>query len=524
MAQTSFALMTTLGRAKEAAALANATTIEITHIAIGDGATVPSGGETALYHELVRKTISGHGTVVGASNTAYFDIFLAADDGPYTIREAGLIDSAGDLIAIAHYDPPISKPVPASGQTVEGTVRLEVAFSDIASIVIKVDPAMKVALQRLTRLPWVPVLSMTTAAPPASPAVGDTYVIAADPTGAWAGQAGKLAEYTVAGWAIIAPPNGHGISLPDGRIFIRLAGAYVELASSTDMRGLIELATKAEAVAGTDTQRAVTPEGSLAVVASRLQGGTTSAGATDDWNNLTDWGVAANIKVGTAPHGPGGGGYYLAWILQYQATNIVQIAIPYADAASIGGGIWLRGRYDGTWSDWCSAGRPATQAEADSGVRGDVFLSPATARDQAALYVSAQGQEQSIPSGAYTTITDMTTLASNLDDATFAGGALTIGPKSAGKWQISTLITMATMTEGRVSKSYVAKNGSNIAFCDGGRSLASGPYASSPSVAINIIFDLADGDVITYGVLQTDDTSIVLSTNGTFFNAVRLGG
>lgn len=228
MAQTSFALMTNLGRAKEAAALANATTIEITHIAIGDGTTVPSGGETALYNEVARKTISGHGTVVGASNVAYFDAFLAADDGPFTIREAGLIDSAGDLIAIARYDPPISKPVPSSGQTVEGTIRLEVAFSDVANITIKVDPAMKVALQRLTRLPWIPVLSMALSTPPASPAVGDTYVIAADPTGSWAGHAGKVTEYTVAGWAIITPPNGHGVSLPDGRVFERIAGTYLE--------------------------------------------------------------------------------------------------------------------------------------------------------------------------------------------------------------------------------------------------------------------------------------------------------
>lgn len=129
MAQTSFALMTNVGRAKEAAALANATTIEITHIAIGDGVTVPSGGETQLYHELARKTISGHGTVSGAANVAYFDCYLTAGEGPYTIREAGLYDVEGDLIAIAHYDPPINKPVPESGQTVEGTVRLEVAFS-----------------------------------------------------------------------------------------------------------------------------------------------------------------------------------------------------------------------------------------------------------------------------------------------------------------------------------------------------------------------------------------------------------
>lgn len=234
MPQTSFAVMTTTGRAKEAAALANATSITITHIAIGDGATVPSGGETVLYHEVARKTISGHGTVAGASNVAYFDCYLAAGDGPYTIREAGLIDAAGDLIAICHYDPPINKPTPASGQTVEGTVRLEVAFSDVANVVIVVDPSMQVALQRLTRLPWIPIIELARNAPPVSPVPGDVYVVGDTPTGAWAGHAGKVAEYTVAGWAIIAPPDGHGVGLPDGRIFIRIDGVYVGLAFMRD--------------------------------------------------------------------------------------------------------------------------------------------------------------------------------------------------------------------------------------------------------------------------------------------------
>lgn len=228
MAQNTFALMTNLGRAKEAAALANGTSVVITHIAIGDGTTVPSGGETALYHEVARKAISGHGTVVGASNVAYFDIFLEAAEGPYTIREAGLIDQDGDLIAIARYDPPISKPIPSSGQTVEGTIRLEVAFSNIAAITIVVDPSFKVALQRLNRLPWLPVISMTTAAPPSTPAIGDVYLVAPGATGAWSGQVGKIAEFTAAGWGVMTPPDGHGVSLPDGRIFERIDGNYVE--------------------------------------------------------------------------------------------------------------------------------------------------------------------------------------------------------------------------------------------------------------------------------------------------------
>jgi len=228
MAQNSFALMTNLGRSKEAAAIANGTAIVITHIAIGDGTTVPSGGETALYHEIARKSISGHGTVTGAANVAYFDIFLEAAEGPYTIREAGLIDQDGDLIAIARYDPPINKPIPSSGQTVEGTVRLEVAFSNIANVTIVVDPSFKVQMQRLSRLPWVPVISMNVTAPPATPAVGDMYLVPAGATGAWTGQVGKIAEYTSAGWGIISPPDGHGVSLPDGRVFERVSGTYIE--------------------------------------------------------------------------------------------------------------------------------------------------------------------------------------------------------------------------------------------------------------------------------------------------------
>ncbi|MCD4511539.1 phage tail protein [Brucella pseudogrignonensis] len=228
MAQNSFALMTNVGRAKEAAALANGTAVVITHIAIGDGTTVPSGGETSLYHEVARKAVSGHGTVVGASNVAYFDIFLEASEGPFTIREAGLIDQDGDLIAIAYYDPPISKPTPTSGQTVEGTVRLQVAFSNIANITIVVDPAFKIPIQRLTRLPWLPILSMTVTTPPVTPTVGDMYVVPVGATGAWTGQSGKIAEFTAAGWGIISPPDGHGIGLPDGRVFQRIDGAYTE--------------------------------------------------------------------------------------------------------------------------------------------------------------------------------------------------------------------------------------------------------------------------------------------------------
>lgn len=81
-----------------------------------------------------------------------------------------------------------------------------------------------------SRLPWLPVLSLTTGAPPGAPATGDAYIVPAGATGAWAGQATKLAIWTGTSWALIATKDGHGVGLPDGRVFTRRAGVYVEIA------------------------------------------------------------------------------------------------------------------------------------------------------------------------------------------------------------------------------------------------------------------------------------------------------
>lgn len=75
---------------------------------------------------------------------------------------------------------------------------------------------------------WIAVLSMTTTAPPGAPASGDTYLLPTGSTGAWAGKDGMIAEWLGLSWSFTAPKNGHGISLPDGRVFERIAGAYVE--------------------------------------------------------------------------------------------------------------------------------------------------------------------------------------------------------------------------------------------------------------------------------------------------------
>ncbi|MCG7518846.1 phage tail protein [Ruegeria sp. Ofav3-42] len=129
------ALITNIGRNKEAAALAQQEALEITHIAWGDGDRVPGGGETALLNEQGRKPVQASGTVDGALNTAFFEILLETTEGPFIIREAGLFDKDGDLIAIARYDPPVNQVKDATSSL----IRIHVLFSDLQNLVLQVQ-------------------------------------------------------------------------------------------------------------------------------------------------------------------------------------------------------------------------------------------------------------------------------------------------------------------------------------------------------------------------------------------------
>lgn len=63
--------------------------------------------------------------------------------------------------------------------------------------------------------------------PPASPAAGDCYIVGADPSGAWDGQALALAGYTVGGWRFITPFLGLSVlDKASGQVAVFEAGAW----------------------------------------------------------------------------------------------------------------------------------------------------------------------------------------------------------------------------------------------------------------------------------------------------------
>lgn len=60
------------------------------------------------------------------------------------------------------------------------------------------------------------VINMTTAAPPGSPTEGDSYVIAAAPTGAWTGFANHIAIFWGGSWRFVPGRNAAGAIITIG--------------------------------------------------------------------------------------------------------------------------------------------------------------------------------------------------------------------------------------------------------------------------------------------------------------------
>lgn len=86
--------------------------------------------------------------------------------------------------------------------------------------------------------------------PPDDPAQGQCHIVAAAPTGIWAGQAGRIAGFVNGGWIFIAPRDGWRMSLPNGDL-LRFADGIWHPASSQPLQvGAIGINAAADATNG----------------------------------------------------------------------------------------------------------------------------------------------------------------------------------------------------------------------------------------------------------------------------------
>jgi hypothetical protein len=96
------------------------------------------------------------------------------------------------------------------------------------------------ALRRLDALVHLSVKSRALAAPPASPAEGDRYIVAADASGAWSGEDGNVAAWTDGAWMVFKPDTGWRAwdETAGGFVFYNGASWAAEPAGSGDVAGL----------------------------------------------------------------------------------------------------------------------------------------------------------------------------------------------------------------------------------------------------------------------------------------------
>ncbi len=86
------------------------------------------------------------------------------------------------------------------------------------------------ALARLDGLVQLTVKNRDLTVPPASPAEGERYIVAAGATGAWAGWDGEVALFTGGAWFRLSPQEGWRVWVEDeGALLVRMGGAWLKL-------------------------------------------------------------------------------------------------------------------------------------------------------------------------------------------------------------------------------------------------------------------------------------------------------
>lgn len=140
-------LITTLGQAKLAAAIASGTQIQATHVAVGDGngnETIPTVNQTALVREVHRTNVSSVMVNPQDGSQVIFEAVILASVGGWTARELGLFDNAGDLIAVANIGA-VYKPLASEGSAREMVVRIYAQVNQVGAINLVVDPSFFIA-------------------------------------------------------------------------------------------------------------------------------------------------------------------------------------------------------------------------------------------------------------------------------------------------------------------------------------------------------------------------------------------
>ncbi|MGT3320564.1 phage tail protein [Yersinia enterocolitica] len=145
-----FALLTNIGAAKLANATTLGTRLEITQMAVGDGGgtlPTPNPAQTQLVNEQRRAALNT--LSVDPINTSQIiaEQVIPEAEGGWWIREIGLLDKDGDLVAVANCAETY-KPLMQEGSGRTQTIRVILIVSSTAAVTLKIDPSVVLATRK----------------------------------------------------------------------------------------------------------------------------------------------------------------------------------------------------------------------------------------------------------------------------------------------------------------------------------------------------------------------------------------
>ncbi|MGN3150308.1 phage tail-collar fiber domain-containing protein [Escherichia coli] len=145
-----YTLLTDIGAAKLASAAALGVPLKITHMAVGDGGgalPTPDAKQTELVNEKRRAALNMLYIDPQNSSQIIAEQVIPENEGGWWIREVGLFDESGALIAVGNC-PESYKPQLAEGSGRTQTVRMVLITSSTDNITLKIDPAVVLATRK----------------------------------------------------------------------------------------------------------------------------------------------------------------------------------------------------------------------------------------------------------------------------------------------------------------------------------------------------------------------------------------
>ncbi len=151
---TYFCILTSLGAAKMANATALGEVVEFSQMALGDGGgslPTPDQSQPGLVNEVRRAALNS--VEIDPDNPTWIvcEQVIPADVGGWTIRETGIYDTDGDLIAVGNF-PETYKPVLEEGSGRTQTIRMVIQVSNAATVTLKIDPSVVLATREYVDL------------------------------------------------------------------------------------------------------------------------------------------------------------------------------------------------------------------------------------------------------------------------------------------------------------------------------------------------------------------------------------